>query len=203
MCEDAFKSIAGRSNAEIRTKGSRFIGEAMPVGDEDQAEAAIASVRKREHAATHHCSAYRLGAARSVFRYNDDGEPNGTGGMPILRQIDARDLTHVLVVVTRYYGGTKLGTGGLARAYSEAADRALDAANIVTHVIFERVNVSFEYADTSPAMFTIERFDARVVDSAYSERTELAVDVPKRRVGAFADAFTEALGGRGELIRTR
>lgn len=201
MRADTFKSILGPSTAETKVRGSRFIGEALPVRDEEEAEAAIAGIRKREYAASHHCCAYRLGPTGSIFRYDDDGEPSGTGGMPILRQIDARDLTYVLVVVTRYYGGTKLGTGGLARAYGGAAERALTAADVVTQVIFDRVHVSFEYDDTSPAMHTIEQFDARVVASQYSERTDLTLDVPKSRVDAFADAFVEALGGRGDLER--
>ncbi len=201
MHEDTFKSIRGRAAAEIKIKGSRFVGNALPAATAEAAEAAIAAVRQRAYDATHHCSAYRIGPSCDVFRYDDDGEPSGTAGPPILRQIEARELTDLVVIVTRYYGGTKLGTGRLARAYGEAAGRALDAADVVTQVIFERLHVSFEYDDTSPAMRTIERFGAKVVDSEYSERTDLVLDVPKSRVRAFDEAFVDALGGRGELER--
>lgn len=201
MAGDTFKSIRGPSSAETKVKGSRFLAEALPVTSEDDAEAAIAEIRRQTYDATHHCSAYRLGPIANVFRYNDDGEPSGTAGAPILRQIEACNLTNVLVVVTRYFGGTKLGTGGLARAYGEAAERALAAANFVTHVMFERVNVSFRYDDTAAAMHTIDRFDACVVDSRYTDRTDLIVDVPRSRVDAFIEAFVNALGGRGELKR--
>ena len=102
---------------ETKVKGSRFIAEATDVRDEEMTMAFVADVRGREPGATHHCWAYRLGTGGDAFRYNDDGEPSGTAGPPILRQIDALGLTNTLVVVTRYYGGTKLGTGGLLRAY--------------------------------------------------------------------------------------
>jgi uncharacterized YigZ family protein len=199
MSEDTFISIAGPATASVKTRGSRFIGDALPVRDEEAAEAAIAAVRKRRYGASHHCSAYRLGPVRDRWRHHDDGEPHGTGGAPILRQIDARALTDTLVVVTRYFGGMKLGKGGLARAYGEAAERALDAARMVTHIICERARVSFEYDDTAPAMGTLQRFEARVVDSEYLERTVLTVDVPRSRFEAFAEAFAEALGARGTL----
>ncbi|MEX0822210.1 MAG: YigZ family protein [Rhodothermales bacterium] len=201
MRTDAYKSIRGPAAAEMKVRGSRFIGEAIPVRDEEEAALRIDEVKRREHAATHHCTAYRLGPEGDVFRYNDDGEPGGTAGPPILRQIESRDLTDILVVVTRYFGGTQLGTGGLARAYGEAAEQALEAADVVTHVIFTRLYVSFQYDDTSPAMYTIEQYGGQVVASTYSEKTELTLDVPSSRVDAFEEAFVDALGGRGEIGR--
>src|SRR5690606_11612852 len=125
---DTYRVVAGTARAELREKGSRFIAEVFPVETEEEAAAAIEAVRRREHAATHHCTAYRLGPEGELFRASDDGEPSGTAGLPILRQIEARGLTNTLVVVTRYFGGTKLGRGGLIRAYGEAAARALDLA---------------------------------------------------------------------------
>ncbi len=197
--EDVYRSVEGRARSEIKVKGSRFIAEVFPVASEDEASAIIDEIKRREHAATHHCTAYRLGPGGEVFRYNDDGEPSGTAGLPILRQIEGRDLTNTLLVVTRYFGGTKLGTGGLARAYSDAASDALDRAKIVEHVISERVNVSFDYDDTAAAMRTIERFGARVVESTYADRARLALEVPRSRVEAFGQAFVDALAGRGSL----
>ena len=118
-----------------------------------------------EYNATHHCWAYRLGQQSDLFRYSDDGEPSGTAGQPILRQIDGRMLTNVMIVVTRYYGGTKLGTGGLARAYGEAAGLVLDACQIKEHIIRELLTIRFAYADTSPAMHTVDSFDAKIKSS--------------------------------------
>ena len=194
---DTFRSIAAPARAECKVKGSRFIGEAFPVETEAQALAHIEGVRKREYSATHHCTAYRIGRDGATFRYNDDGEPSGTAGAPILRQIDARELTNTLVVVTRYYGGTKLGTGGLIRAYGDAAALVLDACPVAEHVVRVPVCIRFGYDDTSPALHTVQRFDAEVRDSRYSDVTELHLALRRSQAEAFAEAFTEALAGRG------
>lgn len=197
---DTYRRLKGHARREIKIKGSRFIGEAWWVQDEAEASACLEEVRKREYNATHHCWAYRLGRTGDDFRYNDDGEPNGTAGQPILRQIDGRDLTQTLVVVTRYYGGTKLGTGGLIRAYGDAASDALDAGAIVVEVIREPVHIRFAYADTSPAMHTIDLFDAIIETSIYGDETELVVSVRASQVDAFRNAFVENLSGRGVLV---
>jgi uncharacterized YigZ family protein len=182
-----------------KSKGSRFIGEAFPVTTEAEAEARLDAVRKREYAATYWCWAWRLGLEGDAFRTSDDGEPSGSAGAPILRQIDARDLTNTLVVVTRYYGGTKLGVGGLVRAYGEAASDALDAARTVEHVVRVPVRLRFAYDDTSPAMHTVNRFDAEIAEQHYTANTELVVRVRRSEAEALRAAFVEALGGRGEV----
>lgn len=197
---DTYRRLKGHAVREIKIKGSRFIGEAWWAAEEADAMAYLDEVRKREYNATHHCWAYRLGQAGDIFRYNDDGEPSGTAGQPILRQIDGRNLTQTLVVVTRYYGGTKLGTGGLIRAYGNAASEALDAVPIVTEVIRVAVNIRFAYADTSPAMHTIDQFDTSIVDSTYGDDTVLIVAVRKSQVSVFKEAFIENLAGRAEFI---
>ena len=197
---DTYRTIASEATATLKIEGSRFLAEAVPVESRDAAEAHIEAVREREHQATHHCTAYRLGTEGEDFRYNDDGEPSGTAGQPILRQIDARDLTNTLVVVTRYYGGTKLGTGGLMRAYGDAADAALDRASVVEKVVRVPVRVRFAYDDTTPARQVLRRFDAPVEDSTYTDVTELTVGVRASEVDAFVDAFTNALSARGEVL---
>ena len=197
---DSYRTLARPASAEPpKTKGSRFIGEAFPVRTEEEAMARLEAVRKREHAATHWCWAYRLGVEGDAFRYSDDGEPSGSAGAPILRQIEARELTNTLVVVTRYYGGTKLGTGGLVRAYGEAASEVLDAARIVEHVVRVPVRLRFAYDDTSPAMHTVNRFDAEIAEQHYAEDTELVVRVRRSEADALRAAFVEALGGRGTV----
>lgn len=198
--DDRYRALAAPGTAELRVKGSRFLAEALPVATEEAAEAAIRAVRRREHGATHHCTAYRVGLD-GLFRYNDDGEPSGTAGPPILRQIDGRAATNALVVVTRYYGGTKLGTGGLVRAYGDAASEALDAATIVTRVRRTTLCLRFGYDDTSPALQTVERFGAKVRDARYTDVTELDVAVPRSEADAFEAAFVEALAGRGRITR--
>ena len=165
------------------------------------AEETIAAVRAREHKATHHCSAYRLGVTGDTFRYDDDGDPSGTAGRPILRQIDARDLTSTLVVVTRYFGGTELGTGGLARAYGDAAAAALEQADRVSRVVRTPVQIRYEYDDTAPAERVLRQFDADVRASEYTDVTTLTVGVRQSEVDAFVDAFRNALSDRGDVLR--
>ena len=197
---DTYRTLASDATATIKVDGSRFLAEAVPVDSRDAAEARIEAIREREHQATHHCTAYRLGRDGDDVRYNDDGEPSGTAGQPILRQIEARDLTNTLVVVTRYYGGTKLGTGGLMRAYGDAADAALDRASIVERVVRVPVRLRFAYDDTSPARRMLQQFDATVQESSYTDVTELTVGVRASEVDAFIDAFTNALSARGEVL---
>lgn len=197
---DTYRTIDDEPTATLKVEGSRFLAEAVPVSSREEADDRIEAVREREHQATHHCTAYRLGADGNDFRYNDDGEPSGTAGQPILRQIDARDLTNTLVVVTRYYGGTKLGTGGLMRAYGDAADAALDRASIVEKVVRVPVRVRFAYDDTTPARQVLRQFDATVEDSTYTDVTELTVGVRASDADAFVEAFTNALSDRGELL---
>lgn len=196
---DTYLTVVRASTAEIKEKASRFIAEAFPVSTAGEAEEQIAAVRKREYSATHVCSAWRVGPEAQEFRFNDDGEPSGSAGAPILRHIEGRDLTNILVTVTRYYGGTKLGTGGLIRAYGGAADEALEAAGLRRVVRREPVTLSFDYDDTSPAMHVISTFDATIGDTRYDERTHITVHVRLSEASGLRDAFVEALGGRGEM----
>ena len=202
MKTDAYRSIARPASAQIKVSGSRFLAEALPAADEGEVEHHLERIRKREYGATHYCTAFRIGIDAEIFRFNDNGEPSGTAGRPILRQIEARELTNTLVVVTRYFGGTRLGTGGLIRAYGVAASEALDSAGVVVEVISEHLYVSFDYDDTSPAMHVIDQFSAEVLESTYSDVTELTVAVPRSRTEAFEAAFVDALGGRGAVRRT-
>jgi putative IMPACT (imprinted ancient) family translation regulator len=159
------------------------------------------AVRRREHAATHHVWAYRLGPDGAEARFSDDGEPSGTGGMPVLRAIEAADLTDTLVVVTRYYGGTKLGTGGLARAYGDAAATVLSGAPVTEHVVRTPVALRFAFADTSAAMRLLDRFDAVRAEEAYDAAgTVLHLRVRVSQAEALGDAFVEATAGRGQVI---
>ncbi len=198
--KDQYLEIESHASTEIKVGGSRFIGEAHPVRSEVGTQEILSGVRRREYNATHHCWAYRLGEDRSTFRSNDDGEPSGTAGQPMLRQIDACGLTNVLVVVIRYYGGTKLGKGGLARAYGEAAERVLGACRIRERTIRDCLRIKFAYPDTSAAMHTIQQFDAVIEGSQYHDDTELELAIKRSQVDAFKHLFIENLSGRGQLI---
>lgn len=198
---DTYRTIRARATATHTVEGSRFLAEAVPVARSSEADEHVDAVRTREHKASHHCSAYRVGVEGDVFRYDDDGEPSGTAGQPILRAIDARDLTNTLVVVTRYFGGTKLGTGGLMRAYGDAAAAALDGAVVQEEVVRVSVRLQFEYDDTTPARQVLRQFDTVVEASDYTDVTELTVGVRASEVEAFVDAFRNGLAARGTILR--
>lgn len=197
---DSYYTVAEEATATLKVEGSRFIAEAVPVAGREPAEQRIAVTRKREHKATHHCSAYRLGHDGGDFQYDDDGEPSGTAGRPILQQIDGRSLTNTLVIVTRYFGGTELGTGGLARAYADATKAALDQASVVERTVRVPVRLRFAYNDTAPAQQMLQRFDAPIQESEYTDVTEWTVGVRASEVDAFVDAFRNALSARGEIL---
>jgi len=199
---DTFRTVAAPARAEPpKTKGSRFIGAAFPAGSAEEALDHVASVRQREHAARHHGWAYRLGPDAPAPRSSDDGEPSGSTGPPILREIEGRGLFRTVVVVTRYYGGTKLGVGGLARAYAEAAGLALDAARVRTVTLRVPVRLGFAFDDTAPAMRLLDQFDAEVAGQAYSPAgTELVLRVRRSEAEALKAAFIEATAGRGAVL---
>jgi uncharacterized YigZ family protein len=141
-----FQQLAGENKTEIKVKGSRFIAHATAARDRDAAESYIDHISKRFFDATHNCFAYRIGTGDSVLtRFNDDGEPSGTAGKPILQTLESLQLTHSVVIVTRYFGGTKLGTGGLVRAYSNAAKTVLENAKIRVIQITDTVRVCYPY----------------------------------------------------------
>lgn len=198
---DTFLTLASAAAAEPpKTKGSRFVGEAFPARTEAEALDAVAAVRGREHAATHVCWAYRLGPGGGTWRTQDDGEPVGSAGAPILREIEGRDLVDVVVTVTRYYGGTKLGVGGLVRAYGEAAAAALDAAPLARGTVRVPVRLRFAFADTAPAMRLLDLYDAEVDGQTYSpDGTELSLRVRRSHAAPLRAAFVEATAGRGEV----
>ena len=197
--DDVFRSVAGPATVEFKVRGSRFIGEAYPIQDEHGAARRLAEARKTFFDATHRCFAYRLGAAGDRYRVGDDGEPSGTAGQPIYQQIESFGLTDTLVVVIRYFGGTKLGRGGLARAYGEVARHVLERCRIIEHFLRDRFSVSFEYDDTSPAMHTIERFNGEIVATEYTDVTHLTVDVRRSRSHDFEKTFAGSLRGRGSV----
>ena len=149
---DAYRSIAARSEGLFKDNGSRFIALAFPVETEDQVREIVASLRKEYHDARHHCYAYRLGYRGDRFRANDDGEPSGSAGRPILGQIDSMGLSDVLVVVVRYFGGIKLGIPGLIRAYRTSTADALGQAQIVEKVAGKRFRLTFDYLSMNGVM---------------------------------------------------
>lgn len=152
VIKDAYKSIAARSEGLFKDNGSRFIAFAFPVETPDQVKEIVDSLKKEYHDARHHCYAYRLGYQGDVFRANDDGEPSGSAGRPILGQIDSLGLSDVLVVVVRYFGGIKLGIPGLIRAYKTSTADALAAATVIEKVAGKNFRLEFDYLAMNAVM---------------------------------------------------
>ena len=158
-----YRTLATSGEGLYREKGSKFIAFAYRVGSVDEVREVLATVRKKYYDARHVCYAYMLGAARSEFRANDDGEPSGTAGRPILGQINSRNLTDVLVIVVRYFGGVLLGTGGLIVAYKQAAADALNNAELVEKQVEEVLTIVFEYRQMNEVMKCIREHRAKIV----------------------------------------
>ena len=152
VIKDAYKSIAARSEGLFKDNGSRFIAFAFPVETPDQVKDIVDSLKNEYHDARHHCSAYRLGYLGDTFRANDDGEPSGSAGRPILGQIDSLGLSDILVVVVRYFGGIKLGIPGLIRAYKTSTADALAAATVIEKVAGKNFRLDFDYMAMNAVM---------------------------------------------------
>jgi len=199
--EDAYRTVSRVGKAEIEVKGSRFIGHALPASTVEEAEEKIDAIRQYYRDATHNCFAYRIGTGPGlVYRFDDAGEPGGTAGRPILQAIEGKGLTDVAVVVTRYFGGTKLGAGGLVRAYASVAAAALDAAEPVVRYFEETFRVSFPYPFYSAVQQTLGQFGARVLHSAFSERVTLVVAVRTSNLKSLLEALLDATSGKLERI---
>lgn len=166
-CDDTYTTIRARAEASFTEKRSKFIAFAMPVRTAEEAKACVEAVQKEYYDARHVCYAYMLGHARTEFRANDNGEPSGTAGKPILGQINSRELTDVLVIVVRYFGGIKLGTSGLIAAYRTAAAEALDASAFVEKTVDDEVEVAFEYPFMNDVMRVVKEEGPAIVSQSY------------------------------------
>jgi uncharacterized YigZ family protein len=149
---DTYWTIKQISKGTYREKGSKFLATAIPVDSEFEVNERLKAIRKDYHDANHWCYAYRLGYNKLVYRLNDDGEPSGTAGKPIFGQILSKDLTNILVVVVRYFGGTKLGVSGLINAYKTATKDAIERADLIVKTINDVFTVGFEYASMNEVM---------------------------------------------------
>lgn len=195
---DEYPVVKEGAVVEIKVKGSRFIARVLPVADRQNAEKRYEEIRKQFYKATHNCMAYRID--QNIFRYSDDGEPSGTAGQPILQAIDGAGVLETLCVVTRYFGGTKLGTGGLIRAYGEAARLALERSVIVKKTRRRQLRIQFKYELETPIRRLIERFHARLDESVYGEEITMDVSVPKSLHERFVAALTETTNSQAKVI---
>ena len=176
---DEYKTIASTSEGYYTEKRSKFLAFAHHVQTVDEVKELLAGYRKKYYDARHVCYAYMLGAERLEFRANDDGEPSSTAGKPILGQINSNELTDILIVVVRYYGGVNLGTSGLIVAYREAAADAISHATIETRQVEEIVKYSFAYPQMNDVMRIVKDMNPRIISQTYDNTCEIVLSIRK------------------------
>ena len=162
--KNTYRTIDIKSEYLLKEKQSKFYGYAFAVTDTEKIRYYIQSLQKKHHGARHFCYAYQIGIEDTVFRVNDDGEPRNSAGMPIYGQIQSYNLTNILIVVVRYFGGTKLGVGGLVSAYKECAKRTLESNKIITRAITLPIQIKFNYLQMNNVMKIIKQYDLEVVN---------------------------------------
>ncbi|MFO7890818.1 MAG: YigZ family protein [bacterium] len=201
--DDIYYSIIKEVSSRIKIKGSKFIGYVKPVDTIGQAEKYISFISEQNYDATHNCTAFKVGVGdNAIYRYNDDGEPGGTGGRPILEAIEAQGLTNIVSVVTRYFGGTKLGTGGLSRAYRSCTDQALIKAGKRKLFFTETFLINFSYDLTGIIMEFIDKFACTIEDKKYDTETEFKVTIQKSQSDEFKQKLINKTGGKITIKET-
>lgn len=177
--KDSFRTLKDTAEGLYKEKGSKFIANAFAVENEETVREKLEEVRKAHHGARHHCYAYILGTEQENYRLNDDGEPSGTAGRPIYNQIVSRNLTDVLVVVTRYFGGTKLGASGLGNAYKTAAMEVLGNARIIQKSIQEIYTLVYDYPETNEVMRILNDFEVRIIEQEFQAKCKAIIALRK------------------------
>ena len=188
--KDTYKTLTKPSKETLfKEKGSKFFGYAFPVTSEDQVKEHIENLKKQHHSARHWCYAWQLGKSYEHYRANDDGEPTNSAGMPIYGQLQSFNVTNVLVVVVRYFGGTKLGVGGLIQAYKTSAQMALEASKIVQRTIDETFILKFDYPEMNIVMRIINDENISVVNRKMELKCEFEISVRKNEAERIFEMF--------------
>ena len=191
-----YKTISTASEGIYRDKGSKFISFAIPVNSKDEIQQILRDYRRRFFDARHVCYAWMLGAERTDFRVNDDGEPSGTAGRPILGQINSHNLTNILILVVRYFGGILLGTGGLITAYKEAAANALHQATIVEKEVTVQYHIIFDYQAMNDILHIIKTYNLEILSQQFEEKCRIQIEVPVK----IEEMIVEKLGEKAEEV---
>jgi uncharacterized YigZ family protein len=196
MSAYSYSTLQHAAKGIYKEKGSKFLAFAYPVDSETAIKERIDHLKKEYFDARHHCFAWMLGPDKTHFRAFDDGEPNHSAGTPILGQIRSKGITNVLIVVVRYFGGVKLGVGGLVNAYKMAAENALNNSTIVEIEISENVNLQFDYLILSDIMKLVKDFGLKILEQDFSDNGNIKVSIPARQKEKFIDKLTllRALG---------
>ena len=192
--DDSYKTIEKIAEGYITERKSKFISYILPIESEEEVKEILDEYRKKYYNARHVCWAYMLGHAREDFRSNDDGEPSGTAGRPILGQINSYELTNVLVLVVRYFGGTLLGTGGLVRAYKEATVAAIENAAIVEKTIDDTFVLKFEYPLLNEVMRVLNQYEEAKWTQNFTETCEMEITIRQSQSEELVNSFSSIYG---------
>lgn len=192
--DDTYKTISKPCEGLFKDKGSKFIAYAWPVTSENEIREIIQTIKKEHYSARHHCYAWRLGHEKLQFRANDDGEPSSTAGKPILGQIQSFDLTNILIVVVRYFGGTLLGVSGLINAYRNAALDAISQAEIVEKLVEKQLLVEFDYGVMNEVMKIFKDEKLQQIDPRFDLRCRIKTLVRLSELFRIEEAFTKIEG---------
>jgi uncharacterized YigZ family protein len=202
LFEDTYLTILEHSEGLFKDRGSKFFGFAFPVTSEDEIKIHLAALRKLHPSANHHCYAFRLGADKQAFRANDDGEPAYTAGKPILGQLQSNDLTNVLIVVVRYFGGTLLGVSGLINAYKLAAADAIQQATIIEKTVDDVYEIQFEYLQMNAVMKILKDEALKIITQHFELDCQLTFIVRKSNAIKVVDLFYKINGLKIKYIKT-
>jgi uncharacterized YigZ family protein len=202
LFEDIYKTIDEPSEGIFRDKGSKFIAYAYPFKDENKVKEIIAELKSMHPKARHHCWAYRLTPDRTVFRVNDDGEPSGTAGRPILNGLLSMDVTNIMVVVVRYFGGTLLGVPGLINAYKSATQEALQIAEIVEKTVNDVYEVTFDYIQMNDVMRIIKETEVIVLSQDFDTKCKITFEIRKLQVNEVIGRMEKIEGLTINYLRT-
>ncbi len=185
--KESYHTIQKRTEGQYREKGSKFFAFAIPVADQKEAEEKLEEIREQYPDASHHCYAYRIGVEAEPQRENDDGEPGGTAGRPIMNAIRSYGITNVLLTVVRYFGGTKLGKRGLIDAYRTAAENALDQGKIIQERVLEPLTIEHSHRVTGQIEAILRKYEGEVSDASYGQNVRLRVSLPPSRKADFIE----------------
>lgn len=187
--DDTYRTISAKAEGTYSQQRSKFLAFALPVRSADEVKQLVAEYQKHYYDARHVCYAYMLGPERTAFRANDNGEPSGTAGRPILGQINSNSLTDILIIVVRYFGGVKLGTSGLIQAYRTAAAAAIEAANIEQRLVCDEVRVCFDYLHLNEVMRIVKEETPDIVSQHFDTQCTLTLRIRR----SLADKLTGLL----------
>ena len=188
--KDTYKTIASSTSEVLfKEKNSKFYGYAFPISTQEEIKTHLEHLKKQHFSAVHHCYAYQIGTEKIVFRANDDGEPSNSAGMPIYGQIQSFELTNILIVIVRYFGGIKLGVGGLITAYKTTAQMALETAEIIEKTIDIHFLITFDYKNMNKVMRIIKEKKLHIVNQKMELNCEIEISIRKKNAGEISDIF--------------